>query len=996
MFEDVFDGRWLFEGRGHVSTESGGFFSNIGIERVFSIDAAGADVSLGGWFDYDDDQQGNFSHTFVAWGVSGAIKTRRWDLLGNGYFPEGSINYTQGDPTGENCFFNNSIILQAGIDTALKGFDVTLRSKPPQLAFLNGSVDIGGYGYEADLVDFFGGGRARLNFQFLRGLFFSGEINYDERYDITGSIGLAWFYGVNVRGDEYAGLARDLERTVRNDHIVRFNQELIQAIDPDTGRPYVVWHVDNTADPAFADGSFETRFTSLAEAQAASGADDIIFVHEGDRTARNYTGITLKDRQLLLGDGVRHLLPIQNGLNFVLCNDVDGVRPIITGMNNQSAVRLSNDNTVRGFEIDGSLAAGGMAHGIFGSGFATNTNGVIEDNLITNAIVHGVFVEDLAGDWNFARNTIEQNGFDGIFLLNACDPNSIFNFEDNEVNENGRHGIHMQDYDAVAITFLRNITNMNGGDGVLLEDFKNQSGLGVDIDFIDHEAIANNGAGIRIVNGTGNLRFINSDIQDNLDGGIVIEDWTDSDPSARTLIGISTGGTSTISGNGAGAAAGIDVLQTVGTQTLIISDSTIDNNGTGIRLRTDGLVANLTASIIDNLSISGNTSDGVRAIATAGSRMGVLVDQPNRFTPDPLPMIGNGSNGMSFFVGSASGGNLATVEAIIRNVNIQDSAGDGIFTDVVADGGMALLVEDSTFLRNANALNLNLNTNFNGFVNSIEVRNITSTDHSAGGVLLNTFGGTFTDIQVVNSSFVVNNVVATNTIIGGIVSDGIAINARGNSADPAVDNRVRAFLQGNTIRNHEFNGIELEASGDGHILAVVDGNEITGNGFGVGPRTGGGLAVPFFDGISVVALEAGVVNTRITNNLVTGNFERGLDFFTEPDGTINAVAVGNNFGGNDVGEDLGNGIIDSNISDMRVINNGVLCLAMSDNFFVFDPEFLNNNAAAFFRLELDGNTNGFGFADVMTPFTPGAFGSVCEGLIEAEEAAYLADGFPPQ
>ena len=34
------------------------------LERVFSIDAAGADVSMSVWYDYDGDAQGDFSHNF--------------------------------------------------------------------------------------------------------------------------------------------------------------------------------------------------------------------------------------------------------------------------------------------------------------------------------------------------------------------------------------------------------------------------------------------------------------------------------------------------------------------------------------------------------------------------------------------------------------------------------------------------------------------------------------------------------------------------------------------------------------------------------------------------------------------------------------------------------------------------------------------------------------------------------------------------------------------
>ena len=128
-FEDFLDGRWLTEARLHHSIEDdGGFFSNVGIERVFSIKSAGADVVTGFWYDYDGDQQGNFGHNFSQLAVNAAIKTRRWDLVGNGYFPIGQRNFISEGTVAGTFFQGNNILLQQGIDSALTGFDVTLLS----------------------------------------------------------------------------------------------------------------------------------------------------------------------------------------------------------------------------------------------------------------------------------------------------------------------------------------------------------------------------------------------------------------------------------------------------------------------------------------------------------------------------------------------------------------------------------------------------------------------------------------------------------------------------------------------------------------------------------------------------------------------------------------------------------------------------------------------------------------------------------------------------
>ena len=284
LFQDAWDGRWLSEGRIHYSLEEdGGLFANIGIERVFSLEAAKADLVGVIWYDYDGDDQGAFANDFSQVSVNAAVKTRNWDLIGNGYFPVGVTDFTTAGDDGTNVFFGSSILLEPGLNSALRGFDVTLRMRPKYLGFGNGIVDFGGYGYSSDTVDFFGGGRVRLGFQLRNGAMIAAEVNHDERFDTTGSLGLSWNFGApGAAGNNGRGIGADLAETVRGDHIVRFNQDFVAAIDPETGLPYNVLHVNNTADPAFGDGTFGTPFASLAAAEANSVEGDIIFVSIGD------------------------------------------------------------------------------------------------------------------------------------------------------------------------------------------------------------------------------------------------------------------------------------------------------------------------------------------------------------------------------------------------------------------------------------------------------------------------------------------------------------------------------------------------------------------------------------------------------------------------------------------------------------------------------------------------------------------------------------------
>ncbi|MGI9516852.1 MAG: right-handed parallel beta-helix repeat-containing protein, partial [Pirellulaceae bacterium] len=473
-FQDFLDGRWLVETRGHLSAESGGFFGNLGLERVFSLHAAEAEITCGIWADFDNDLQGDFAHDFSQLSVNASIETRHWLINGNGYFPVGEVDYL----TGTSCFLNNVLVTQHGLDSAMQGFDGLVQFKPQPLQHINGTVGLGGYGYESELVDFFGGIRGRLGFQTNKGLIVNAEINHDNRFDLTGVIQLGFLFGAGAKGTEYGMLGNDLEPTIRNDHIVRVQRDLRLAIDPDTGRPYDVYHVNNLATPG-GDGSFERPFDELKDAEM-SAPDAIIFVNEGGGTTRGMDeAIVLKDGQLLLGDGVRHLIPLADGTNFVLCNDIDGNRPRITNNNFGNAVTLANRNTVRGFIIDGT--DGGMINGISGDGLARGStifDGIIEDVTITGTlgggepILNGIFLRDIGGDWTFARNEVELALIDGIAIFDACDPTSVFVFDSNNVSDNSRDGIHIEDYLADELIFRNNTTDRNGRNGIHIEGFK--------------------------------------------------------------------------------------------------------------------------------------------------------------------------------------------------------------------------------------------------------------------------------------------------------------------------------------------------------------------------------------------------------------------------------------------------------------------------------------------------------------------------------------------
>jgi trimeric autotransporter adhesin len=84
------------------------------------------------------------------------------------------------------------------------------------------------------------------------------------------------------------------------------------AIDPATGQPYFFVFVDNTS---HSNGTYESPYHSLAQAQNNSSPNNIIYVFPGDGTTTGMdSGISLKANQKFWGSGISHLLQTSQGM----------------------------------------------------------------------------------------------------------------------------------------------------------------------------------------------------------------------------------------------------------------------------------------------------------------------------------------------------------------------------------------------------------------------------------------------------------------------------------------------------------------------------------------------------------------------------------------------------------------------------------------------------------------------------------------------------------
>ncbi len=1027
LFEDRWDGRWLGEARLHYSIENEGFFGNFGLERIFSLESAGADLVTGLWVDHDADKQGVYAHDFTQVSINAAIKTKKWDLIGNGYFPVGVTDYSTAGPSGDNVFFGSNILLTPGIDTALRGFDVTLRMRPKYLAFGNGIIDFGGYGYSSDSIDFFGGGRARLGFQTKGGAMIMAEVNHDDRFSTTGALGLSWAFGAaGAAGNCGGGIGCDLAETVRGDHIVRFNQSFELAIDPDTGLAYNVLHVNNTSDPAFENGTFERPFSTLAAAEAASIEDDIFFVDRGDGSRQGLnTGLVMKDRQSLLGVGGQNIIPIQDGRLFLIPGE--GARPIISNPGGTDVVTLASENTIRGVNIDGT----GALNGIHGDGVTTGT---IEDTNVTGAGEYGVLLESVAGDWNVRRNIFNNNLVDGFFVRSGVDNRSVFNFENNVASGNGFEGIHIENFRGQQVRMLSNTTSNNGRHGVYIANY---IGAGLDLDIISHVANNNIESGVFIERGDGDLDILNSSLTNNAVNGLHISNWSNSIAGDSTFIGNTDGGTTNISGN-LSTNVVVELSDPAKTQDVLITGISILNGGRGLFASASGLNTVMNMSVVDNGQISQHLTDGLRFEAKNSGELNVLVEN----TTFPLVLNDNGQStgaGIAFFADGPLGQPVSKLNAVVRNVTINNDLESGFATTVIGNIGpdgisvngtgtsrINLLMEDSR-IESAGGLDISIDNNGNGDVNNLFFENLVI--RSDIGVILNSEGGTFLDFAL-NSSDIQSNGLIRPIAQGGSENDPIEggdpfLDAVGNfgfianvtgDAGGALDNLTRIQFTDNFIRDFTFEALTINTFGDAQLLAYVNSNQILRNGPGIDnlvefpiddPTTFQGGVAPvdenqlnFFNGFELNAFDNSQVSLRMNANTFVNNYELGVELNTFGTATINGSINFNNFA-NDIGQDADAttaGISTSFIEDLQASNNisGTMCLTMSSNSFRSLASF-NQLSTNPFRLELDGATNGFNAANaaIFDPFDTLITNSVgiCEGLISDEELFFTAAGF---
>jgi hypothetical protein len=279
-----------------------------------------------------------------------------------------------------------------------------------------------------------------------------------------------------------------------------------------TVTPERVWYVKNDAASGGL-GRSTDPFDTLLEAEAASSANDTIYVFQGNGTTTGQNaGITLKDGQRLLGEGVALTVPVavNGGPNPTILRAA-GSQSLIDNIGGFGiSVPDSSNVQIFGLNVAGSTNAVNVTTTVANSGGFELANSIIRaaggNGIDVNAGGSGTLTVSLHD------NTVTSTG-NGIDIQRTAGSVNIIAFDDNVVHGNtAGTGINIVGTGATILFDANPITpafdTVSGGT-TLIGQFGNgvgQSGFVLnnirgDLNFTDLDVYADNGTAL-LVNGT--------------------------------------------------------------------------------------------------------------------------------------------------------------------------------------------------------------------------------------------------------------------------------------------------------------------------------------------------------------------------------------------------------------------------------------------------------------------------------------------------------------
>lgn len=418
----------------------------------------------------------------------------KWDAKLNAYYPlNDGKTFTQTNPNGSGVgFVGNQVLIntdQTVEEEALPGLDLELGWRVPAFDEMTDSTRIYGgvYHYEGDKSDNVSGWRTRIASDITSNIQVGARFQRDDERGSQGFLEatIRFPFG-HKKSYRKAGLYARLDESPERDIDIISNEAVTDdgvgkvLLNAQTGSAQNIIHVDNTAGGG-GDGSVGTPYNTLAAAEGAAGAHDIIYVHRGDGTsAGQNAGITINDQgQKLIGSGTAltynpSIFATPNGNDVkgsartLIAADPSGSPVITNGAGEGIVVSSVNNVIISGLTIDGTTDD---AIEIINS-----DNLIIENNTIRNADVFGIdYVAtgtNNIGSVVIRNNSLSMNGDggtdSGIRVRSTADSILAAVISGNDVDQSFYRGfwIEATDDSTLTTTIYNNVTMNNGSAGI--------------------------------------------------------------------------------------------------------------------------------------------------------------------------------------------------------------------------------------------------------------------------------------------------------------------------------------------------------------------------------------------------------------------------------------------------------------------------------------------------------------------------------------------------
>jgi hypothetical protein len=538
--------------RGHIFNNEK-FAANIGIgERTF----LSCLCHMFGAYLYYDVRQAGHDLTVNQLSPGFELLGRCMEYRINGYFPLGKRkSHKYGYAFDE--FEDHNIFLKFKQQRALTGGDAEVGMHLAQTTRYDLYAGMGPYYLYAPHAQSWGG-RARLLGRYQEYITLEAAYSYDRlfRSVVEGSIAFSIPFGCKIkracapqcsRLTNCFVLARAAYAPSRFEiPAVKRVHRKRRAINPATGEPWFVWFVNNTSS---SDGTFESPFPTLVQAQNASAPNDMIYVFRGNGTTTGMNaGITLKDGQVFFGSGIEQPFATTKGTidipAFTAGNpsitNTGGIVVVIRSANVVSGFNIAasagNDGINSGSASNGATITNNNITGLTGNSAAIDVFGVGVINIYnnqmsmaaTNAGTLGIQVTASGGTiQGLISNNIATGGSSGIAVVpNTGDHD--FLIEGNTVTGFDDVGIQvfLTGNSIVDIAGNTVVTNITGGRGIGVFDTASTRTSNVMID--DNQVTIGNNpiSGIEVnvslaTNGHVNAAVTNNFVQSVIGGGFV-------------------------------------------------------------------------------------------------------------------------------------------------------------------------------------------------------------------------------------------------------------------------------------------------------------------------------------------------------------------------------------------------------------------------------------------------------------------------------------------